>query len=227
LFQQLFGGGAGRAASQPSAPMKPKPETTFEQTGAGRAASQPSSTMKPKSELTRPIHVSLEELYSGKVRRFKVGRRLLSGVIEDKILEIQILPGWRSGTEVRFQNGGNEQPNGGSQDLVFTIEEQPHTAFTREGNDLVYKPGVKIPLVDALTGEGTWTVEALDGRKLQVPLPRGVIRPGYKSVINGEGMPIREDGMVKRKGNLIIKWYIIFPSHLTPSQKEAIRKALG
>jgi DnaJ family protein B protein 4 len=39
-------------------------------------------------------------------------------------------------------------------------------------------------------------------------------------------MPIRKDGSVKKKGNLILKWDVVFPDRLTPSQKEGIRKVL-
>ena len=34
--------------------------------------------------------VSLKELYSGTVKRLKVGRRLLDGTTEDKVLEVHI-----------------------------------------------------------------------------------------------------------------------------------------
>lgn len=193
--------------------------------GARRPTSTPGPSAPP-SEIVRPLKVSLEELYSGTVKHLKVGRRLLSGATEDKVLEIQVHPGWKSGTKVRFPKAGNEQSNGDSQDLVFVVEEKPHPLFTREGNDLVCR--LKIPLVDALAGSGTRrTVDALDGRKLQVPVPSGVVKPGQESKVVGEGMPIRKDGSVKKKGDLIIKWDVVFPDRLTTSQKEGIRKVLG
>lgn len=199
------------------------------QTGAKRpTASSPdsSSTSQSPSEITRPLKVSLEDIYSGAVKHLKVGRRLLSGGTEDKVLEVHIQPGWKSGTKIRFPKAGNEQPNGDSQDLVFVVEDKPHPTFTREGNDLVCR--MKISLVDALAGSGgKRTVEALDGRKLQVPVPSGVIKPGQESTLAGEGMPIRKDGNLKKKGDLTLKWDIVFPDRLTPSQKEGIRKVLG
>jgi DnaJ homolog subfamily B member 4 len=138
-----------------------------------------------------------------------------------------VLPGWKSGTKVRFPRAGNETgPSGEAQDLVFVVEEKPHPRFTREGNDLIAT--VPIPLVDALTGPGgTRTVEHLDGRKLQVPVPSGIVKPGSQATISGEGMPIRKDGAVRRKGDLIVKWNVEFPDRLTPAQKEGIRKVLG
>ncbi|KAF8972194.1 hypothetical protein BDZ97DRAFT_1783637 [Flammula alnicola] len=165
----------------------------------GRRPPSPTKAEKP-SEISRPLKVSLEDLYSGTVKHLKVGRRLLDGTTEDKVLEIQIHPGWKSGTKVRFPRAGNEHPTGEAQDLVFVVEEKPH--------DL------------------TKTLELLDGRKLQVAVPMGIVRPGQSMIVTGEGMPIRKDGAVKSKGDLIVQWDVVFPDKLTPKQKEDLRKIL-
>lgn len=196
------------------------------------------SSSRQPSEITKPFKVSLEDLYSGATKHLKVGRKLLDGAVEDKVLEIQIHPGWKSGTKVRFPKAGNESNDGDAQDLVFVVEEKPHEVFKREGNDLVCT--VDLSLVEALTGSTTPSsstssstmgskkvVKALDGRRIQIPLPTGIVHPGQQSKIPGEGMPIRKDGSVKRKGDLIVKWNVKFPERLTPSQKEGIRKVLG
>ncbi|EPQ52724.1 DnaJ-domain-containing protein [Gloeophyllum trabeum ATCC 11539] len=193
--------------------------------GSRPASPGPQPTPKGPSEITRPLKVSLEDLYNGASKHVKVGRRLLSGGTEDKVLEIQIQPGWKSGTKVRFARAGNEQPNGEAQDLVFVVEEKPHDRFTRDGDDL--HTTVKIPLVDALTGSGgTKVVEHLDGRKLQVPVPTGIVKPGQVTRIPSEGMPIRKQGG-KKKGDMVVKWEVVFPDRLTPAQKEGLRKVLG
>ncbi|KAG6862477.1 hypothetical protein C0995_000023 [Termitomyces sp. Mi166 len=188
-----------------------------------------SHTASPPSEVTRPLKVSLEDLYNGAMKHIKVGRKRRDGSTEDKILEIQIHPGWKSGTKIRFPKAGNENARGESQDLVFVVEEKPHEVFTREGNDLVAR--VPVPLVDALAGipgrTAKTVVEMLDGRKLQVSFPSGIIKPDQETTVRGEGMPIRKDGVVSRKGDLIVKWDVVFPSRLTPAQQEGIRKVLG
>ena len=190
-----------------------------------RRPSSPAPSTQP-SEITRPLKVSLEDLYTGTTKHLKVGRKLLSGDTEEKVLEIHVQPGWKSGTKVRFPRAGNEQPTGEAQDLVFVVEEKPHDSFVREGNDLVCH--LSLSLVDALAGEGgRRTVEHLDGRKLQVTIPSGVVKPGQKTILSGEGMPIRKEGAVRRKGDLIVQWDIVFPDRLTPAQKEGIRKVLG
>jgi DnaJ family protein B protein 4 len=196
----------------------------------GRSFS-PSPKHDQPLEITRPLKVSLEDLYSGTVKHLKVGRRLLDGTTEDKVLEIRIHPGWKSGTKIRFPQSGNEQSDGKTQDLVFVVEEKPHETFKREGNDLTCN--VQLSLVEALTGpppgvsKFTKTVNMLDGRKLQVPIPLGIVKPGQETKIPEEGMPIRKEGSVKNKGDLIVKWEVVFPGRLTPAQKEAIRQVLA
>ncbi len=196
---------------------------------SGRASPHGSPTTpgpSQPSEITKPLKVSLEDLYSGTTKHLKVGRRLLNGKTEDKVLEIQVLPGWKSGTKIRFPRAGNEQPNGESQDLVFVVEEKAHARFTRDNNDLVTT--LKIPLVDALTGTGAkQVVEHLDGRKIQVAPPSDIVKPGQTMVIRGEGMPVRKAGAVKQKGDMTVKWEVVFPDRLTAAQKEGIQKVLG
>ena len=185
-----------------------------------------SAPAPPPSEINRPLKLSLEDLYSGSTKHLKVSRKLLDGTTEDKVLEIQVLPGWKSGTKIRFPRAGNEQLNGEAQDLAFVVEEKPHSVFTRDGDDLSCT--VKIPLVDGLTGSDTKrVVELLDGRKLQVPLPFGIVKPGQETKIVGEGMPIRKQASLKKKGDLVVRWDIQFPDRLTPSQKEGIRRILA
>lgn len=190
-----------------------------------RTDTQP-PTAPTTSEISRPLKVALKDLYSGTVKHLKVGRRLLNGTTEEKVLDIQIHPGWKSGTKVRFARAGNEQPGGDAQDLVFVVEEKPDDVWSRDGNDLICK--VPISLVDALTGTGgKKTVELLDGRKIQVTVPSGVVKPGQETTVPGEGMPVRKDGATRSKGDLIVRWDVIFPDRVSASQKEGIRKVLG
>jgi len=213
MHSQFFGG--GMPGGMPSGRS---------QTRNGRVRQE--SAPAGQSEITRPLKVSLEDLYSGTTKRLKVGRKLLNGITEDKVLEIQVHPGWKIGTKIRFPKAGNEQLTGDAQDLVFVVEEKPHDRFQREGNDLIAH--VNLPLVEALTGDGgRKVIETLDGRRLQVSIPGGIVKPGSMVTVSGEGMPIRKEGSVKKKGDLIIKWDIIFPDRLSPSQKEGIRKALS
>ncbi|KAG7089359.1 hypothetical protein E1B28_011049 [Marasmius oreades] len=243
IFEQIFGGGLGgfRMGGMGGGGGPRRQGSMFDHDdddsmdgstffGGGMPRGMPrqhqhsSSSSSKVAEITRPLKVSLEDLHSGTVKHLKIGRRLLNGTNEDKVLDIQIHPGWKSGTKIRFARAGNEQLNGEAQDVVFVVEEKPHSTFTREGNDLIYQ--LSIPLVEALTHDGgKKVVDMLDGRKLQVPIPSGVVKPGQETTIPGEGMPIRKDGSVKKKGDLIVKWNVQFPDRLSASQKEKLKKA--
>ncbi|KAG6857376.1 hypothetical protein H0H87_004737 [Tephrocybe sp. NHM501043] len=193
--------------------------------------SHPRTTKSPTpSEITRPLKVALPDLYTGALKHIKVGRKRADGSSEDKVLEIKIHPGWKSGTKIRFPKAGNDIPGsfpGDAQDLVFLVEEKPHAVFTRDGNDLVAR--ISVPLVEALSSPArtSKSLEMLDGRKLQVPLPLGILKPGQETTVHGEGMPIRKDGQAVRKGNLVVKWDVVFPDRLSPAQQDAVRKALA
>lgn len=123
--------------------------------------------------------------------------------------------------EATFPEKGNEQRNVIPADLVFIVDEKPHSVFKREGNDLVVTQ--KISLLEALTG---YTVEltTLDGRSLSIPI-NTVISPTYEEVVQGEGMPISKDPFMK--GNLRIKFQIRFPTRLTLEQKQGLQWMLA
>ena len=83
-------------------------------------------------------------------------------------------------------------------------------------------------LVDALTGTGgKRTIDTLDGRKVQVTVPSSIVKLDAQSIVPAEGMPVRQEGKVKSKGDLIVKWDIVFPDRLTAAQKEGVKKVLG
>ncbi|XP_074381148.1 uncharacterized protein LOC141722584 [Apium graveolens] len=139
----------------------------------------------------------------------------------EEILPIHVKPGWKKGTKITFPEKGNQEPGVIPADLIFVIDEKPHSIFKRDGNDLIiYK---KISLLDALTGKNV-KLTTLDGRDLRIPIT-DVIKPGYEKVVPNEGMPIsKEPG---KRGNLRIKFSIKFPTSLTIEQKSDLRRILG
>lgn len=139
----------------------------------------------------------------------------------EEILTIDIKPGWKKGTKITFPEKGNEQPNVIPADLVFIIDEKPHSVFTRDGNDLIVTQNIS--LVEALTGY-TVNLTTLDGRRLTIPV-NNVIHPSYEEVVPGEGMPIQKEPT--KRGKLRIKFNIKFPTRLTAEQKAGIKKLLG
>lgn len=168
---------------------------------------------------------SLEELYKGTTKKMKISREIVhvtgKTMQVEEILTINVKPGWKKGTKITFAEKGNEQPNVIPADLVFMIDEKPHSLFTRDGNDLIVTQ--KISLAEALTCY-TVHLNTLDGRNLTIPI-NNVIHPNYEEVVPREGMPIPKDPT--KRGNLRIRFNIKFPTRLTTEQKSGIKKLLG
>ncbi|CAA7051044.1 unnamed protein product [Microthlaspi erraticum] len=172
--------------------------------------------------IERQLPCSLEDLYKGTTKKMKISRDVLDSTGKpttvEEILTIEIKPGWKKGTKITFPEKGNEHRGIIPSDLVFIVDEKPHAVFKRDGNDIVVTQ--KIPLVEALTGY-TAQVTTLDGRTITAPVS-SVISPTYEEVVKGEGMPIPKDP--SRKGNLRIKFSVMFPSRLTTEQKTGIKR---
>ncbi|KAG6510290.1 dnaJ homolog subfamily B member 1-like [Zingiber officinale] len=188
---------------------------------AGPSSDQP---RKPP-DVEKNLPCTLEELYTGSKRNMKISRNVLQSngrtIVQTEILTIEIKPGWKKGTRITFPDKGNEQADQLPADLVFIIVEKPHDVYERHGNDLCTHQ--KITLVDALAGT-TINMKTLDGRDLSIKVTDVVI-PGYELVVVKEGMPIAKAR--NKKGNLIIKFDVKFPSKLRPEQQVAIRRVLG
>lgn len=191
---------------------------------SARARRAPQEPQKPPA-IRRPLPISLEDLYKGTTKRLKVTRKVRDGasgrtMTTDKILTINVKPGWKAGTKIRFPNEGDELENGQTQDIEFVVEEKPHPVFKREGDNL--RMTIELSLVEALTGFSK-QIKTLDGRTLGVNNSNSIVQPGQESRVSNEGMPNSKTG---RKGDLIIKYVVKFPTYLTSTQKENIKKVL-
>ena len=102
------------------------------------------------------------------------------------------------------------------QDIIFEIEEKPHSVFTRNKDDLVMTH--TIPLVDALCGADI-SVTGVDGKLHKVHVD--TVHPGTEKIVPGQGMPRKEGG----RGNLHIKFHVTYP-HLTEQQRAQLRSVL-
>lgn len=138
----------------------------------------------------------------------------------EKIVTVDIKPGWKEGTKITFPEVGDQQSRVMPSKLVLTLDEIPHRVFKRDGNDLIATQD--ITLVEALTGY-TVHLTTLNGRNLKIPID-SIVGPTYEEVVMGEGMPIPKEP--SRKGNLRIKFNIKFPIELTSEQKMGINQLL-
>lgn len=135
----------------------------------------------------------------------------------EEILTINVKPGWKKGTRITFEEKGNVQQNVKPADVVFIVDEKPHSVFTRDGNDLIVTR--TITLGEALKGY-TVRLTTLDGRILNIPIDN-VIHPNYEMTVPREGMPIQNEP--SKRGKLTIKFNIKFPTSLTAEQKAGIK----
>lgn len=193
---------------------------SFRNTAGGEGGS--GGVPRKAAAIERMLPCSLEDLYKGTSKKMKISRDVADAsgrpATMEEILTIEIKPGWKKGTKITFPEKGNEQRGVIPSDLVFIIDEKPHSMFKRDGNDLIFTQ--KISLVEALTGY-TAQVTTLDGRNLTIPI-NNIISPIYEEVVKGEGMPIpKEPG---KRGNLRIKFNIKFPGRLTSEQKSGIKR---
>ncbi|KAJ2791295.1 Molecular chaperone (DnaJ super) [Coemansia linderi] len=163
------------------------------------------------------------EIYNGCTKKLKVTRRVLgqAGAVStsEKVLQVDVKPGWKAGTKIRFQKEGDDMGHG-AQDIVFVLEEKPHPLFKRDGDDL--KVDMTLTLEEALCGFKK-PVQLLSGKTIQVS-NTSVVKPGQISRMAGYGM--RVSRQPNGYGALVITYKIQFPTSLTPSQKEKIHEAL-
>jgi len=138
------------------------------------------------------------------------------------MFEFDVLPGWKRGTKVTFNNDAGVIPGHGDvqADLVFVMDEKKHPVFQREGSDLHLKRA--ITLGEALLG-GTIVVKSLEGKDVSVQLT-GVVQPGKKMTVPECGMPIRKQGKIQGHGDLHIEFNVCLPKSLTAEQKELVKK---
>jgi len=214
-----FGGASGgpfRTSTRGSTGMPGFGDGGFPSAGRGSPVKQP--------PIEKRFACTLEELYTGTTKRMKITKTILDAsgkqMKAEKVLTINVKPGWKMGTKITFPEEGDEEPGIIPADIVFILEEKPHPIFKREGNDLIHT--LDVPLRSALTGY-TVNIKGLSGQPIRVPINE-IITPNYTKVVHSEGMPHQKDPT--KKGNLILKFNVIFPRDLNASQKAKLMDAL-
>ena len=142
--------------------------------------------------------------------------------------EIEVKPGMKPGTVLRFIGEGNQPSDRLKGDLIVTIGQTEHESIRRVGDNLIYRH--KISLADALT-ISVVEFSTLDGEIIKYR-PDQIISPELKKVFYGKGMPIYNDDplsplmMNHTRGNFILTFQIEFPNSLSSSQKEIVGSIL-
>ncbi|XP_046576033.1 dnaJ homolog subfamily B member 4-like [Haliotis rubra] len=198
--------------------------------GPGGHFQQFSSTGMPKQRrqdaaIVKDLQVSLEDIYKGATKRMKITRKVLNPDgqttrMEEKILTVDIKPGWKAGTKITFPKEGDQKPHNIPADIVFVLKDKHHPQFLREGSDIRYK--AKVLLRDALCGT-TIHVPTVDGRKIPLNIS-DVIKPGSIKRIQGEGLPYPKQA--GKRGDLIIEFSVAFPDKLSQAVKDNLKQML-
>jgi DnaJ-class molecular chaperone len=208
------------------------------------------ASIEPPKDLQVEVKCSLAELYNGCTKPVTYSRqvRLSQVMLADKITqtqqnftkELEVRPGYSSQTKVIFPGEGNESsgfPNCTvySADLIFRIAEESSPSFSRNKRDLTYT--YQMPLLDALLAKPI-SIQTLDGRVLTLSFDTNVT-PHTVKVIENEGMPfikgneyatdLKKYGRSHKaleKGNLYVKFSIVFPKYLPDAYKCSLRDIL-
>ncbi|GAX80192.1 hypothetical protein CEUSTIGMA_g7630.t1 [Chlamydomonas eustigma] len=167
------------------------------------------------------VELTLEEIYHGCLKKVSHKRKVLlengEYTEENRFLTIDVKPGLPTGTRFVFEREGNITPKKQPGPVVFILKPLQHSLFQRRGPDLVRK--VTLPLYQALCGAAV-EIPTLDKRVLNVPIA-DIVKPGFRTVIVGEGMPKPGGG----KGDLILEVDLKFPMELTEQQKMLLKSA--
>jgi len=125
------------------------------------------------------------------------------------------------GHRLTFVDAADQEPGRDTGDLVVVLQEEPHSVFSRVGDDLV--ASVPVSLSTALCGESSF-LELLDGQYITIqPPPDYIIKPGTIGSIPGKGMPYYDrDG----RGTLYLKFQIVFPENLPPRSRQLVKLIL-
>lgn len=115
IFAQFTGGSPRGAGAERS---------RYRSSGAGRRRARTPEV----TTVEKPLPLTLEELFTGTKKKMKIKRKTFddgSGKrkVEDKILDVEIKPGYKAGTKIMYKGVGDQEEEGGTQDLHFIVQE--------------------------------------------------------------------------------------------------------
>ena len=189
--------------------------------------------IKKAKDIIIDLECTLEELYIGCTKNVKYIRKKVASdsvSLEDveENIDVEVLRGYDKNSVVVFKGMGNEGLGEKNSDLIVKIKEKKNNLFKRVNkNDLIYIH--EITLAQALNGDPV-RLTTLDNRKIAISIDE-IISPSTVKKVPGEGMPIYKKELSVRdleieKGDLYIKFHIIFPEYIDPVRKMEICKLL-
>lgn len=203
----------------------PRKTRSFEDNGTNFIPTPNKKSKRKDPAVEKELLLSLEEIFTGATKRFKTSRKVYNQLgnysVEEKILVVDVMPGWKEGTNIAFPCEGDRKPGFEPADVVFKLKDRTHKHFTRDSeNNLIYC--CKMSLRDALVGSSV-EIPTIDGKTLRINHDR-MVQPGTQKIIKGEGLPRQKNPSAR--ADLIIKYDIFFPNYLSPQQRQVIIDSL-
>ena len=132
-------------------------------------------------------------------------------------IRVHIPAGVENGMQITVRGEGHAAPRGGMNgDLLIVVEEQAHSQFKREGENLFYTRVISV--TDAILG-CELTIPCLDG-PYKIKLDPGT-QSGTVQRLRGKGLPsVNGYG----KGDLYVKILVWIPRKLRGADREAVEK---
>ena len=190
-------------------------EMDYESMGGGRPfQSMGGSWTKTRDPaIEKDLALSIEELFLGCTKKLRITRQVLhpdgTSSSQDKLITINVKPGWKEGTRITFLEVGDQFPGRIPADIIFVIKQKPHPVYRRDGNDLRYT--ARICLREALTGSVRVHIPTLDNSVIPLELNE-IVNPKTEKRIPGQGFPISKSP--GQRGDLVVDFDIIFPTSL-------------
>ncbi|KAJ1798088.1 DnaJ-like protein xdj1, partial [Coemansia sp. RSA 2598] len=142
-------------------------------------------------------------------------------VVDEKdTVELDMKPGTSDQEEIRIKGKGDQKPGMPAGDLVFVIEQAPHSHLKRYDDHLVAE--WEIDLADALCGFSRDLFVNVDGQALRVT-HQGCLAPGKVLRLTGKGMPSKKSG---KRGDMFVKLKIRFPDGSWKPNVQELRSLL-
>jgi molecular chaperone DnaJ len=132
-----------------------------------------------------------------------------------RTVTVDVPAGIADGQRLRLGGEGGAGSQGGRPgDLYVAISVEPHEAFVRDGNDLVYR--LDVTMTDAALGARA-SVPALDG-DIEVELKPGT-QPGEVKTFRSRGVPALQG---HGRGDLKVVVSVQVPRHLNAEQRDVL-----
>jgi len=206
VFGNLFGQSAGRSRSGGFSSGNIPPEFADLFGGFGGGGFQaPQAPPRKGADRTASTTIS----FAGSINGTTIGLREPSG----EVIEVRIPAGIKDGQKVRVRGKGQPGPAGNG-DLMVTVNVQPHSFYTRDGDNI--RIHVPVSFAEAALGAQI-EVPTMNGERVKVKVPAGT--PSGRTLrVKGRGVKTS-----KGTGDLLVTIDVVVPQNLNKQAEEAVK----